>query len=630
MSTNKRFAQEMGTLIRSFRDHQNLEENSGLGRHYESRYPSEVRGDAIDLCLAIMEADLLDGATQTGLELSALVERLKQRYQRFELPTPPPETLEQISAFIIEAGQFLVKHPLHHHLIAVANGPHHIQFNRVQYLEGSLATALVKRWRVDGGDAATIDLPSHLTHEQESAVKLALNHQFSVITGGPGTGKTRIISSIILGMAEMGFNLKRILLAAPTGKAAFRMGSSVRGALENQGRDELYETLPPPQTLHRLLAFSGATGRYGKHANAPLDADCVIIDEASMVDTEMFAHFFEALSPLTRVVLLGDPHQLPSVGAGAVLRDLVRSKIGAVSHLTHSFRMNPADPLGSAVYSTSLAIAEANESLLALPNHPFSDKKQPQMTPREGVQCVMMDPGQLIEFSQRWFSTFYQNSSWRRFSVPWRFDEILGLMIPDDIDEAFEELNKARILCPTHLGTVGTVRLNAMLRAQVRTMTGEPEQQRFGAGDIVLCRQNLYSLNLFNGDQGVVINGVNDRGEQTYFVLFEGLPYRCFPLRQLSENIEPAFAMSVHKSQGSEFERIALFLPPNESAMINRPLLYTAITRAKREVLIFGTCEQVLDASRRELSRETNLQARLEEMLREHCNTIEGQNHHEA
>ena len=407
------------------------------------------------------------------------------------------------------------------------------------------------------------------------------------------------------------------------------MGSSVRGALENQGRDELYETLPPPQTLHRLLAFSGATGRYGKHANAPLDADCVIIDEASMVDTEMFAHFSRlsarSLASYFSVILISC-HRW----ALALFCDLVQSKIGAVSHLTHSFRMNPADPLGSAVYSTSLAIAEANESLLALPNHPFSDKKQPQMTPREGVQCVMMDPGQLIEFSQRWFSTFYQNSSWRRFSVPWRFDEILGLMIPDDIDEAFEELNKARILCPTHLGTVGTVRLNAMLRAQVRTMTGEPEQQRFGAGDIVLCRQNLYSLNLFNGDQGVVINGVNDRGEHTYFVLFEGLPYRCFPLRQLSENIEPAFAMSVHKSQGSEFERIALFLPPNESAMINRPLLYTAITRAKREVLIFGTCEQVLDASRRELSRETNLQARLEEMLREHCNTIEGQNHHEA
>ena len=405
-----------------------------------------------------------------------------------------------------------------------------------------------------------------------------------------------------------------MVLAAPTGKAAYRMGESIAKALANYNdasNDALETQLPSPKTLHRLLDYRPWSGEFGRHEQSPIAADLVIVDEASMIDLELFLSLCEALTPQAHLVLLGDPGQLPSVGNGAVLRDLVESGVVNVSRLTKSFRMNESDPAGSKIYQASREILVSPSSLSQLDTYE-SDWLQWTAQPPKGIHCCPTALADLSRFARAWYHRFYTDELWSSLQHQWLWttdhppEELTG------IEQVFHRFNMARILCPTRHGPQGTIHLNTLFSQFVRADLEGPMLDKFGVGDLVICTRNDYRLELFNGDQGVVIANDADKSDAKLWVIFEGgTTTRIYPLSAVVHLLEHAFALTVHKSQGSEFETVALVLPAQTSMTISKPLIYTAITRAKQEVLVLGKPIQIVSAAETELSRFTTLGERI-------------------
>ncbi len=391
------------------------------------------------------------------------------------------------------------------------------------------------------------------------------------------------------------------------------MGESIQHAL-NLSNDplsaHLVEHLASPMTIHRLLDYRPWSGLFGRHEEARIKADLVIIDEMSMVDAELALSIFNAIGSDTRLVLLGDPGQLPSVGAGAVLRDLVHSPQVSISTLTKSFRMNENDPAGSQVYQVSRWILAANPELLKLASLKTTWSKWIN-SPSLGVHLTPSTPADVHQFIDAWYERFYRDPAWLRIAHPFEHD-----MVAADQDTAlntiFKHFGRARILCPTRVGPQGSLYLNTCFVARVRREFPSEEIAGFGPGDLVMCTRNDYKLELFNGDQGVVILRRDESGDSGLWVAFEGgQTPRLYPLALLPHLLEHAFAITVHKSQGSEFETVALSLPEKSAIPVSRGLVYTALTRAKREVLILGKQHAVFNASKQVLMRNTGLSYRL-------------------
>ena len=417
---------------------------------------------------------------------------------------------------------------------------------------------------------------------QRSAARMALTHRFSVISGGPGTGKTATVARILALLLHMaGDSHPEIVLAAPTGKAAMRLHQSILHAAERLALpDEIKAGLPSEvSTIHRLLGVQVRRGGFRHDRNNRLSCDVLVVDEASMVDLQLMAALLSALRDDARVILLGDRNQLASVEAGAVLADICDSAQLAnvpVTQLAKSYRFG-ADS-GIAALSNLINSGEnaAAAELLKSGQHP-------------DIQWKLLPSGRAFEVAVRVAATA----------------GYAGYLQAETPEDALAKLGSFRILSPLRSGPCGIENLNRLCLSAIF-----PEQKN----DVQECRLlplmitgNNYELGLFNGDTGVFME--REGRPAVWFENLDGGVRHISPLRLPPG--ETAFALTVHKSQGSEFDRVLLILPERFSDVLSRELLYTAVTRARCHLEIWGTEEVLRQTIDRRTLRTSGLGARL-------------------
>ena len=441
--------------------------------------------------------------------------------------------------------------------------------------------------------------PDDLSPEQRAAVALALSARLALITGGPGTGKTSILLALLRAAPQAGLDPTAIALAAPTANAAHRMGRTIQ-----QARLDLQ-----PQTLHRLLGYRPGGDRFVHHAGNPLTAPLVVVDEASMVDAALLGRLVEALPPEGRLVLLGDADQLPSVDAGTAFADLVAALPDRLVRLTRNYRMRADDPAGAAILRAADRInrGEGTEPV------GVAREDLAQVT-GTGVELLEVAGPGLVAFLDQWVAAEVEGQE--GFAAAIQRDYHLR---PEGWDPAdlpcllglFDGLARARILCPLREapGLRGSEGINAHLHARVQAARdpGAPPAA-FCAGEPVMMTRNDYARGIFNGDQGLalwVARGPGRRGLEVVFLTPQGpVAHDPDPLR---DHLELAYALTVHKAQGSEFARVALVLPEVDTPLATREVLYTALTRARRGVTILGGPEALARAVGRVMQRHSRL-----------------------
>lgn len=412
--------------------------------------------------------------------------------------------------------------------------------------ERELALGLRER-RARGFSPAEIDeavsaaeqgIGLRLAPGQRQAVALALSHPVAVITGGPGTGKTTIVRVLVEAARRLGIELR---LCAPTGRAARRLAEATGGEA---------------RTLHRLLEYNPKSGAFQRDLGNPIDGHGALVDEASMVDLRLAQALVRALPQPGRLVLVGDADQLPSVGAGRVLADVIASGAVPVATLAEVFR-------------------QAQDSGIVR-NAWRVNRGEPPRSAEQEEEAVAPD--------------FFVLPRRESGAVLQTLAEVLSARLPR---RGFDPRRDVQVLTPMHNGPLGTVALNQQLQALLNP-TG-PALQRgerlFRVGDRVIQVRNNYELDVFNGDVGRV---VQIAGENLLVDFGEGGPGGEVLLRgEDLGDLELAWAISIHKSQGSEYPAVIALLHRSHRIMLRRNLLYTAITRARRFACLIGDPEAI-------------------------------------
>jgi exodeoxyribonuclease V alpha subunit len=368
-----------------------------------------------------------------------------------------------------------------------------------------------------------------LAEKQMEAVKSSVTHKVSVITGGPGTGKTTIIRAILHIYAPL---TKRILLAAPTGRAAKRMSETTGFAA---------------RTIHRLLEYSMAHGGFQKNEDHPLNADLVIIDEASMLDLILMHHLLKAIPDDAVLILVGDVDQLPSVGAGSVLKDIILSGVVSVVTLNEIFR-------------------QAQSSSIITNAHKIIKGEMPSLMPKENDDFYFFrsdDPDEALD----------------------RVVDVAKTRIPHRF--GFRALEDIQVLTPMNRGSVGAVRMNEALQEALNPNGFELARggRKYRIGDKVMQIRNNYDKEVYNGDIGII--SAIDPEAQSVSVNIDDQEIE-YDYSELDELVL-AYAVSIHKSQGSEYPVVVIPIMTQHYVMLQRNLLYTGVTRGKKLVVLVGT-----------------------------------------
>lgn len=400
-----------------------------------------------------------------------------------------------------------------------------------------------------------------LAQKQKEAIKACLHHGVLVLTGGPGTGKTTVIKGILSILKAQGLKIR---LAAPTGRAAKRLS-------ETTGQKAL--------TIHRLLEANNLAQDdnlqlgFSKDIDDQLDADVIILDEVSMVDIVLMHHFLNAVPDGCRIILVGDTDQLPAVGPGSVLKDIIRSQKIPAIRLDEIFRQA----------QTSMIIQNAH----------------------------IINAGRLPDLRKQYSDfVFYELNDDTSIT-----QKILDLCTKDLPHKGFNVLKDVQVLSPMHRFLCGVENLNLMLQEQLNPKKNQDElkysSQTFRVGDKVMHIRNNYQKNVFNGDIGFIQDINNEKLTVDYFDHI--VTYEKNELNELTL----AYASSVHKSQGSEYKVVIIPLSTSHYIMLQRNLLYTAITRAKQKVIIIGSKKALMTAvqSNRTQKRYTLLAERLAHKL---------------
>ncbi|MCG5494075.1 exodeoxyribonuclease V subunit alpha [Ectothiorhodospira variabilis] len=511
--------------------------------------------------------------------------------------------------------------------------------------------------------------PSPVPDWQRLACALAARSGFFILTGGPGTGKTttvvRLLALLQRLAAVQGQPALRIELAAPTGKAAARLNESINAQVN---------ALPPPEgitgevgpiptrvkTLHRLLGPRPDSRRFRHHPGNPLAADVVVVDEASMVDVEMMVHLLSALRPEARLILLGDKDQLASVEAGAVLGDLCQraqrahytpdtrdwlARVSgqdvpkpmvdangqaldqAVAMLRTSHRFSDQGGIGALAARVNDAGQDPRDpdGALAAVRLVFEQSATEPDSPLGSVAAIQLDDEADPRFDER-VREGYAGYLHRLEQAP--DDPDASARVDAWAHDILQAQRQFQLLTALRDGPWGVTGLNTriiqVLRA-ARLLPGEAEagasgQRQWFAGRPVLITRNDYSLNLMNGDIGITLPVPVRQGGERRTVLRVAFPGEASQVRWVLPSrlqaVETVFAMTVHKSQGSEFEHTALVLPDAPNPVLTRELLYTAITRSRSRFTLLYTQASVLgEAITRRVSRDSGLGERL---LRRH------------
>ena len=420
---------------------------------------------------------------------------------------------------------------------------------------------------------------------QKEAARTALKKTLVIICGGPGTGKTTTVVKIlaILLQAAAEGRLPDIALAAPTGKAAMRLSESVGGSVKKLDLPErIVKALPSAaSTLHRLLGVRRNSPQFRHNRDNPMPFDIVVVDEASMVDLALMSKLVDALKPGSRLLLLGDKDQLASVESGAVLGDLIRSLPDNTVTLQKTYRFdqnikNLAAAINAADGENAWGLLEAPEA--------------------ENISLVGANSfDTLIEPYARFMARVHAPGN-------------------TDLRELFALFNSFRVLCAVHYGSRGVDDFNRRIELFLARRGFFSRSETWYPGRPVLVTRNDYGLELFNGDIGICLKDPDSDGGGDLKVWFErpdgGL--KSFLPHRLPQ-CETVFAMTIHKSQGSEFDEVVVVLPEEDNKILSRELLYTAVTRAKKAVRLVAEKEVLRLAVFRNTVRYSGLTEFLEE-----------------
>jgi exodeoxyribonuclease V alpha subunit len=505
---------------------------------------------------------------------------------------------------------------------------------RARWLEQRVAQRLTERMvsPAPAGVAAVLaDLAGRpaaatLSDEQAHAVERALTGKLAIVTGGPGTGKTLVAATIVRGLARLG--VAPIALAAQTGKAANRITQVIAEQLAAIGDpsavDRALAAAPPvAQTLHRLLGYRGE--RFAHHAQSPLPYAAVIVDEASMIDLELMDALLDALPASAPVILIGDAHQLPAIDAGQILADLAdpfgpaRDRLAT---LEKSYRMNTGDRDGRAVYDAAAAVHDGEIGKLVERGKPLAVAREPAALTFAGVEWVdtgeATEPARALEAAEQLWQRFDGPRALRAAERVFRFVD--GKVDPAqhaELERLWQLLARARVLTVTRALPTGSLALNAHLHdlaLERMTVTGRPE---LVPGEPVMITANDYQRGLFNGDQGIIVRADEGLGRHHYRAVFRaGGELRPFAIEALRDRLELAWALTVHKSQGSELDAIALIMPLEDLPLVTRELIYTGITRARTGAAIVGGKKLLIEAGKRRALRYSGLANRLRATVR--------------
>ena len=445
---------------------------------------------------------------------------------------------------------------------------------------------------------------SDAEERQRAAVRQAAGRRLMVLTGGPGTGKTTTVLRMLLGLSReheaVHGRLPQLRIAAPTGKAAQRLGESLRqGASRLRGADQplAADWLPhldavlaaDAATVHRLLGSRGRHGGYAFGADEPLPADIVVVDEASMLDLGMLRALLAALREDAVLVLVGDADQLTSVGTGSVMIDIVQAldadDRGDLVRLSHCFRadvtlvpINEAVRAGDAdAFTAAWARAEAVSGAQAA----------------AAAMHTVAEPGALQRRLVAWARDLQAVLAAAEITTPVTSDDQAALAARLDV------LRRQQLLCALREGPFGALQAAAAIAARLRAWDALAPWagQAWYPGRCVMVTRNDHAARLYNGDVGVCVPLRSEHGRPLLMVVFEATPdaadacqrVRLFDPATLPPH-EDAFALTVHKSQGSEYERVAVLLPPDAaSPLLTRQTLYTGLSRARRAVELWST-----------------------------------------
>jgi exodeoxyribonuclease V alpha subunit len=521
-------------------------------------------------------------------------------------------------------------------------------------------------------DAMPFDIDADERDAKRSQLSSLLGHRLGLLTGGPGTGKTTMILAVLRVLLRGDLEPADIALAAPTGKAAKRMRESIESQLSDlrkrgggvlQPDDEaLAQALPEAKTLHRLLRYSPRRRGFRRGPDAPIPAKVIIVDEASMLDLQVMDALLAAVAPEARLLLVGDADQLPAVGSGAVFRDLAQGAGEADALLPASVRLevnhrsNPAiDELAKDINRGSFDI-DANlgrctvSSLEAVdPDAPVTFlERSDELEPDRFVEHWWSTPADIHSMWQRYTDTKAQEhggqtapseeevaavqsalAKRRQDTVPHRSEELFrhtddGGFEEDAthlLDAIFRFYDSNRLLCVTRAKAAGVNAVNRQMNRLYREKHDLSRRMRFHLGAPVMVTRNDYDHRLFNGDQGVVLktlrpgehaNARAGGGAKKRVVFQTPDGYRAVRLSHIRDRLELSYALTVHKSQGSEFGRVALLLPEDPDNPLNtRELLYTGLTRARHGVVLYGAREVLSRAAESRLERYSGVHEKL-------------------
>ena len=455
------------------------------------------------------------------------------------------------------------------------------------------------------------------TDWQKVAAFASITMKFCLISGGPGTGKTFTVAKMLALLLEQpGAEKIRIALAAPTGKAAARLQEAIKSSREKLSCKEDIKKLIPEEasTIHRLLGSVPDSPYFRHNAENPLPVEVVVVDEASMVDLALLSKLAQAVPPTARFILLGDKDQLASVEAGAVLGDICDT--GKV----HGYSQRFCDALKKIAGEDVACPTEGGDGP-GIRDSIIQLRRSYRFGAVSGIGEVSraVNEGDGVRAMELMKSGSYGEIQWKEIPRP----EDLPAVLKDRIIEgfsaylketdparAFDLFNRFRILCALREGPHGIHYMNLLAEDALRNERLIHRDSRWYPGRPVMITRNDYNLRLFNGDVGITLPDPKLENElRVFFPSLDG-PMRTFPPLRLPDH-ETVYAMTVHKSQGSEFEQVLLLMPDRNVPVLTRELVYTAITRAKEKVEVWGKEDVFKGAISRRIERISGLREAL-------------------
>lgn len=448
---------------------------------------------------------------------------------------------------------------------------------------------------------------------QKVAALTSIMKRFCVISGGPGTGKTTTVAKILAFILERSEEeWPRIALCSPTGKGAARLQEAIVAAKTTLDcSTHIKEVIPAEaSTIHRLLGAKSGSPYFQHNAENRLPLDIVVVDEASMVDLALMSKLFQALKPEARLILLGDKDQLASVEAGAVLGDICDTG------RQHGFSTTFSNDL-QRVFPYEIPLQPDKEEEPGIGDCIVTLRKSYRFPEESGISVVsrVVNEGDGDRATELIIGGDYEDIQWQELP-PFRdlaqalskrviegFRDYLHAVAPHEVFRLFERF---RILCALREGPYGVLAINGMVEQILRKNGLITLDGRWYKGQPILINRNDYELQLFNGDVGILLpDGEESHSLRAFFQRPDGNLRKIHPLR-LPEH-ETVYAMTVHKSQGAEFDQVVLILPDRDSPVLARELVYTGITRAKEKVEIWGEEAVFKTAVARRMERMSGL-----------------------